>query len=123
MRKIRRGLLTLPKSIIYWMNMKKVIKYCDKALAVDKTFKPALYEKVIVASCLKDMKMIDELTEDILSIPGNDLFSLLPIFIMNLFSKRYEKCLEIIDFANLTAPKGKKRSFSRVLSIKLSVKT
>lgn len=79
----------------------KVIKYCDKALAVDKTFKPALYEKVIVASCLKDMKMIDELTEDILSIPGNDLFSLLPIFIMNLFSKRYEKCLEIIDFCEL----------------------
>ena len=79
----------------------KVIKYCDKALAVDKTFKPALYEKMIVASSLKDIKMVDELTEKFLSISDNDLFGMMPVFIMNMFSKRYEKCLEIIDFCEL----------------------
>lgn len=79
----------------------KVIEYCDKALAIDKTFKPALYEKMIVASSLKDIKMVDELTEKFLSISDNDLFGMMPVFIMNMFSKRYEKCLEIIDFCKL----------------------
>lgn len=75
----------------------KVIEYCNKALDIDETFKPALYEKMIAASSLKDGEMIDSITEDIMNISDNDLLSLLPVFTLNLFSEKYEKCLDIVN--------------------------
>ena len=93
----KKGLVDLDHLYNLLDEYDKVIEYCDKALAIDGAFKPALYEKVMVASSLKDDEMIDSVTADFLNISDNDLFGLLPVFTLNLFSKKYGKCLEIVN--------------------------
>lgn len=75
----------------------KVIEYCDKALAIDGKFKAALYEKALAASSLKDDEMVDSVSEEIMKVCDGDIFSLLPVFLLKLFSKKYEECLEIVE--------------------------
>ena len=75
----------------------KVIEYCDKALAIDGGFKAALYEKALAASSLKDDELVDSVSEDLIRVCDGDLFSLMPVFLLKLFSKKYEACLEIVE--------------------------
>jgi tetratricopeptide (TPR) repeat protein len=78
-------------------NYHKVVEYCDLALKVDKDYKVALYEKALAASSLEDDEMIDDVSKSILSISNNDLFSILPVFLLKLFSKKYEDCLNLVE--------------------------
>lgn len=74
-----------------------VMEYCDKALAIDSNYKPALYQKALVASKINDGEMIDSVSKDILSVCDNDLFSLMPVFLLKLFSKKYEDCFDMVE--------------------------
>ena len=79
----------------------KVIENCDNALKVDENYLPALYEKMLATSFLKDEKMIDDISEYILNASDNDLLSMLPVIMINLFSENYEKALELIENCEL----------------------
>lgn len=85
----------------------KVIEYCDKALAIDENYKPALYEKALVASSLNDDEMIDVVSKDILNVSEGDLFSIMPVFLLKLFSKKYEDCLEMVEDSDVDDVKEK----------------
>jgi tetratricopeptide (TPR) repeat protein len=75
----------------------KVIEYCDKALAIDGSYKAALYEKALAASDMEDDEMVDSVSAEIINVCGGDLFALMPVFLLKLFSKKYGDCLDIIE--------------------------
>ena len=75
----------------------KVVEYCDLALKIDGNYKVALYEKALAASNLEDDQLIDEVSDSILNVSDNDLISILPVFLLKLFSKKYEDCLDLIE--------------------------
>lgn len=79
----------------------KVIEYCDKALTIDENYKEALYEKLLVAYSIQDDEMIDDVSEDLLRISDNTLISILPLIMMDIFSEKYERALDLIENCGL----------------------
>lgn len=96
----------------------KVIEYCDKALAIDGSYKPALYEKMIAASGLKDDKLIDGVSDDILKASENDLLSIMPIFVAKLLSGKYEDCLDLVEYCKNDELKGEFEETLKILIYK-----
>jgi tetratricopeptide (TPR) repeat protein len=93
----KKSLLGVARMYFLLDDYGKVIEYCDKALAIDGNYRPALYEKALVASRMKDDEMIDSVSKDIIDVSDGDLFSLMPVFLLKLFSKKYEDCFEIVE--------------------------
>ena len=95
------GLVKIAKFYNILNENEKVIEYCDKALAVDENYEPALYEKLIAASALKDEKLIENVSNDILDVCDNTLLGIMPVFTVYMISKKYEKCFELVGNCEL----------------------
>jgi tetratricopeptide (TPR) repeat protein len=74
----------------------KVVEYCDKALDVDENFREAILEKSTVVLNLNDPEAVDEVSKRIVDLSDNSLISLMPAFLLKLFSKDYRGCLDVI---------------------------
>lgn len=77
-----------------------VLKYCDYALAIDPDFKEAWYEKASVLMELGDDKETNHALNRIRELSDNDLLGTMPVFLMNLFSKNYRTCVDLISNVN-----------------------
>ena len=74
----------------------KVVEYCDKALDIDENFREAILEKSTVVLKLNDPDAVDEVSKRIVDLSDNSLLSLMPAFLLKLFSKDYRGCLDVI---------------------------
>lgn len=93
----KKSLLNIARKYFLLNDYDKVTQYCDMALELDEKYMPALYEKALVASRVKDDEMIDEVSKDILNVSDDDLLSVMPVFLLKLFSKKYDDCLDIVE--------------------------
>lgn len=75
----------------------RALKYCDYALAIDPDFKEALYEKASVVMDLKDNEEINQVSNKILELSDGNMVSVMPVFLINLFSKNYRVCVDLIN--------------------------
>ena len=71
------------------------------ALEIDGEFREALYEKSFIAMRNDDSKALDEISEKFLGLSDSDLFSLMPAFLLKLFSKDYAACVDLIEKSDL----------------------
>ena len=77
------------------------LRYCNMALEIDGEFREALYEKSFIAMRNDDSKALDEISEKFLGLSDSDLFSLMPAFLLKLFSKDYAACVDLIEKSDL----------------------
>ena len=75
----------------------KALIYADRALAIDESFKDAIYQKSYVAIGLEDDEMLDEVADLLLKYSDDNMFDILPVFLLKLFSKKYRQSLNIIE--------------------------
>ncbi len=75
----------------------KVLEYADKALEVDEDYKDALYEKITVLGRTHDRKEIDKVSKKLFELSDGKLISLMPIFLLRLFSKDYAGAVDLLD--------------------------
>lgn len=73
------------------------LKYCDAALEIDEYFKDALYEKSFAALRIDDDEAIKDVSDKLYQISNDDLFRLMPVFLLKLFSKDYRGCRDLIN--------------------------
>lgn len=78
----------------------KSLKYCDYALAIDPDFKEALYEKASVLMELDDDEETNQVLNRMRELSDNDLLGTMPVFLMNLFSKNYRTCVDLVNNVN-----------------------
>lgn len=79
-------------------NPEKSLELCDKVLEIDENCDDAIFLKARIAMSLKDDELLNELADYLLKIKkGNDIVSLMPIFLFKLFSKNYDDCLSIVE--------------------------
>lgn len=78
------------------------LKYCNMALEIDGEFREALYEKSFIAMRNDDSKALDEISEKFVGLADSDLFSLMPAFLLKLFSKDYATCVDLIENSDLS---------------------
>lgn len=74
----------------------KVVEYCDKALDIDENFREAILEKSTVVLKLNDSEAVDEVSKRIVELSDDSFISLMPAFLLKLFSKDYRGCLDVI---------------------------
>ena len=75
----------------------KALKYCNDALEIDSKFKEALYEKAIVVMAIGDDEQITEVSNRMLELEDEGGLKYFPVFLMNLFSKNYRYCLDLVE--------------------------
>lgn len=96
-RNNKSRLLTISKLYSILRDHENVIKYCDYALANDPDYKEALFEKAMALKQLKKFDELDNVSKKILEISDKDLLSLMPLFIIMIFSKKYRDALDILN--------------------------
>lgn len=75
----------------------KALKYCNMALKIDENSLDAIREKALIASSLKDNKMMNDCADKFVELCGDDaLFLVLPLM-LRMFSGNYRGCLELIN--------------------------
>ena len=77
-----------------------VLKYCDAALEIDEYYKDALYEKSFAALRADDHDAIRDISDKLYQISNDDLFRLMPVFLLKMFSKDYKGCRDLINNSN-----------------------
>lgn len=79
----------------------EALRYCNMALEIDGEFSEALYEKSFIAMRNDDSNALDEISEKFLGLSDNGLLSLMPAFLLKLFSKDYSACVDLIENTDL----------------------
>ena len=74
----------------------EALKYCDMALDIDENFSDALHEKAFIGMKMDDTEILNQVSEKLLSVSDGGVLSLMPVFLIKLFSKEYSFCLDLI---------------------------
>ena len=75
----------------------RALKYCNEALAIDGNFKDALHEKSLIGIGMGDDEMINEVADKLLLNCEDDFISILPVFLLKLFSKNYRQAFNLVE--------------------------
>ena len=78
-------------------DFERALKFCDEALAIDTNFKEALHEKSLIGIGMEDDKMINEVADKLLLTCEDDFISILPVFLLKIFSKNYRQAFNLIE--------------------------
>ena len=94
----KEGLVTVAELFNLVRNYKKALEYCDKALALDENYIPAIREKAMAASSLGDNGMMSDCADKLLEVSEDEgVTKILIPFMLKLFSGRYRDCCNIVN--------------------------
>ena len=95
--KNKKNLLQVAKLYNVLGNDVKVMEYADKALEIDENYQDALLEKVTVLGRTHDRQEIDKVSDKLLEISDKKLLSIMPIFLLKLFSDDYQGAFDLLN--------------------------
>ncbi len=95
--KDKRKILLVARLYKMLGNDSKTIEFCDKALEIDENYRDALHEKVLALVNSDDKEAIDDVSARLMKVSDKNIISLMPIFLLKLFSKDFRGCFELVN--------------------------
>ena len=90
-------MLSISKFYDFLGDSKKALEFCQKAIDLDGNYEEAYFQKAQLVSCLDDYDSMVECGEKLIEFADGNMLKLMMPFLLNLFSKNFKRCYEIIQ--------------------------